>query len=154
GDTPSPLQLAAVAAYFPLYSLPGADALLRSQWPEPVKELLVQQIQEPREEQEYRSSMPRLTAISNGVSVLVKGQYEENPYPRWVNPAPADNPITVETYLQRFAPGDRGVEKSATVDVLMAGCGTGQEAIESARQFSDVRLLAIDLSLTSLGYAK
>ncbi len=41
-----------------------------------------------------------------------------------------------------------------TVDVLIAGCGTGQHAIETAQRFSGARVLAIDLSLTSLAYAK
>jgi SAM-dependent methyltransferase len=37
---------------------------------------------------------------------------------------------------------------------LVAGCGTGQETIEIARQFPKSRILAIDLSLSSLCYAK
>src|SRR5262245_40965967 len=40
------------------------------------------------------------------------------------------------------------------IDVLVAGCGTGRHPIEVARKYKDVRVLAIDLSLTSLCYAK
>ena len=39
------------------------------------------------------------------------------------------------------------------LDVLIAGCGTGQHAIENAPRFPGARTLAIDLSLTSLAYA-
>jgi SAM-dependent methyltransferase len=39
------------------------------------------------------------------------------------------------------------------VDVLIAGCGTGQHAIETAPRFSGARVLAVDLSRTSLAYA-
>jgi SAM-dependent methyltransferase len=37
--------------------------------------------------------------------------------------------------------------------VLIAGCGTGQQAILTAQQFAAVRMLAIDLSSASLAYA-
>ena len=37
--------------------------------------------------------------------------------------------------------------------MLIAGCGTGQHAIETAQRFAGARVLAIDLSRTSLGYA-
>src|SRR5262249_53363954 len=35
-----------------------------------------------------------------------------------------------------------------------AGCGTGRHPIEVARKYKDARVLAVDLSLTSLCYAK
>ena len=38
-------------------------------------------------------------------------------------------------------------------DILIAGCGTGQQSIGAAQRFPDARVLAIDLSLTSLAYA-
>ncbi len=38
--------------------------------------------------------------------------------------------------------------------MLVAGCGTGQHSIETARRFAGANVLAIDLSLTSLSYAR
>ena len=38
--------------------------------------------------------------------------------------------------------------------VLVAGCGTGQHAIQTALRFKNSRIVAIDLSLSSLAYAK
>jgi tetratricopeptide (TPR) repeat protein/2-polyprenyl-3-methyl-5-hydroxy-6-metoxy-1,4-benzoquinol methylase len=154
GKVPPELHLAAVAAYGPLEAVPGTECLLQRSWPEPVSALLVQQVQEPQEERRYRASMPRLTVINDRISVAVKGQYEDNPYPRWINPAPSGARVTVDTYLRRFAPAYRAPEEVSGSDLLFAGCGTGQEVIEAARYFSDVRILAIDLSLTSLAYAK
>jgi tetratricopeptide (TPR) repeat protein/2-polyprenyl-3-methyl-5-hydroxy-6-metoxy-1,4-benzoquinol methylase len=147
------LHLVAVAAYGPLEAVPGAERLLQRSWPEPVAALLVQQVQEPQQERKYRSSMPRLTAISDRVSVAVKEQYEENPYPRWIKPAPTGALMTVDAYLRRFAPTYRH-SGADHCDLLFAGCGTGQEVIECAQKFFDVRILAVDLSLTSLGYAQ
>ena len=40
-----------------------------------------------------------------------------------------------------------------SLDVLIAGCGTGQHAIETGRRFAGASVLAVDLSLTSLSYA-
>src|SRR6185312_7731228 len=40
------------------------------------------------------------------------------------------------------------------VDILVAGCGTGQHPIELALRLKDADVLAIDLSLASLAYAQ
>src|SRR5262249_61902411 len=39
------------------------------------------------------------------------------------------------------------------LDILVAGCGTGQHTLEAARRFAGAKVLAIDLSRTSLAYA-
>src|SRR5262245_7967604 len=93
------LSLIAVAAYFPLYSLPCAKSLLDGQWPPVVKDLLAQQISAPIEEGKLRSSMPVLTAINDSVSMQVRDQYEESPYPQWVKAAPGLNPMTVDEFI-------------------------------------------------------
>src|SRR5206468_9745575 len=40
------------------------------------------------------------------------------------------------------------------LNILIAGCGTGRHAIETARLHADAKVLAVDLSLASLSYAK
>lgn len=42
---------------------------------------------------------------------------------------------------------------SRDLDILIAGCGTGRETIETAQRFAASRVLSVDLSLTSLSYA-
>jgi SAM-dependent methyltransferase len=39
-------------------------------------------------------------------------------------------------------------------EILIAGCGTGQQSIETALRFPQARILALDLSLASLAYAQ
>jgi ubiquinone/menaquinone biosynthesis C-methylase UbiE len=39
-------------------------------------------------------------------------------------------------------------------DILIAGCGTGAHSIETAQRFPDAQVLAIDISRTSLAYAR
>jgi 2-polyprenyl-3-methyl-5-hydroxy-6-metoxy-1,4-benzoquinol methylase len=146
----------AVAAYFPLGSLPAAGRLLDTKWPEPLMAVLVQQILEPKEEQQLRATIPRLTAIEDEVSGFVQKQYEENPYPRWVIAAPALEAKDIDEYLSQKFPlsSFKRQGKSGPIDVLVAGCGTGQHSIEVAQKFQGAKVLAIDLSISSLSYAK
>ncbi len=146
----------AVAAYFPLHSLPLASRLLDKPWPDAVGAVLTQQIREPDEERQYRDAIPRLTTIEDDVSLLVQRQYEENPYPRWIKAAPADKPTTIEEFLRQRFPSVpfRALNKRGPIDILIAGCGTGQHSIGTAQRFPNARVLAVDLSLTSLCYAK
>lgn len=150
------LWLLAVASYFPLGSLPLAARLLETQWPEAVAAVLEQQVLEPEEERQLRATIPRLTPIDNAVSLLVQSQYEENPYPRWVKAGPAGKAWRVVDYLCQKYPlaALERHDKGGSIDVLIAGCGTGQHAIQSAQQFPGAKVLAVDLSLSSLGYAK
>jgi Tfp pilus assembly protein PilF/2-polyprenyl-3-methyl-5-hydroxy-6-metoxy-1,4-benzoquinol methylase len=150
------LWVLTVAAYFPLGSLPLTTRLLDTQWPKAVTAVLVQQVREPEEERQLRATIPRLTRIEDEVSRLVQNQYEENPYPRWVKAEPAGNPNSVVGFLgERFPLSSfKRHGRSEIVEFLIAGCGTGQHAIETARRFKDARVLAVDLSLSSLSYAK
>jgi tetratricopeptide (TPR) repeat protein/SAM-dependent methyltransferase len=151
-----PLWIVALASYFPLFSLPAADALAARRWPDSVNELVTQQIREPREEQRLRASIPRLTTIDDDVSLKVRDMYEENPYPRWIKVAPTESRKPLEIFLRnRFAvlpPGTVG--RKAPLEILIGGCGTGRQAVEMAQRFENAKVLAIDLSLASLAYAK
>jgi tetratricopeptide (TPR) repeat protein/2-polyprenyl-3-methyl-5-hydroxy-6-metoxy-1,4-benzoquinol methylase len=154
GTSISEPWLVAVAAYFPLASLPAANLLVERSWSASVAELVARQVRDVEEEQQLQTSVPRFTSIEDEVSLVVKQQYEENPYPRWMKAAPVGKSTTINAYLRsQFPAVDLGNPKRAA-EILIAGCGTGQHSIETARRFADARVLAIDLSLTSLCYAK
>jgi SAM-dependent methyltransferase len=117
--------------------------------------LLARQLGEPLQERRLRASIAVLTPIENPVSQAVRRQYEENPYPRWTKAAPPPRPLPFEQHLRRRLPGARFRSLGrAQIEVLIAGCGTGQHAIETAQRFAGAQVLAVDLSLTSLAYAK
>jgi tetratricopeptide (TPR) repeat protein/SAM-dependent methyltransferase len=142
-DDPIPaIWLAAVGAYFPLHTVKNAAALLARSWPQSVEALLVQQIKEPAEEHRLRFATPALTTIDGDVSRIVREQYEENPYPRWSRAGPPVLPPILES------------RPTPVGDVLIAGCGTGFFTLDFARAAPTARFLAIDLSLSSLSYAK
>jgi len=151
----TPMQLLLMAAYIPLHTLAHAERLLERSWPAPVEAVLTQQLREPLLEQRLRADIPRLTRIENPVSRAVQDQYEENPYPRWVRPAP-ETPNTITNFLSSKFPLARFERPAAGAlkDILIAGCGTGQASIAKARRFGAANMLAVDLSLASLGYAR
>lgn len=148
-------QLLAAAMYRPLHALAGVDAIVDKPWPKAVRDVLTQQVIEPRRERELRATISRVTAIDDAVSLRVQQQYEENPYPRWVRAGAPPPPATIDTYLQQRFPGApiRPLNVEAAPAILIAGCGTGRSAIEFAQHFPDAKLLAADLSGASLSYA-
>ena len=151
-----PLLLLATAAFFPLYTLRDASRLLDSNCPAPIGLVLRQQILEPLEEHALRTGIKSLTPIAAGVSEEVRSQYEDNPYPRWVKlPRHEYSPCFNEVLRSSlpFAPFTPMPDDSAP-QALIAGCGTGSHPILTAQRFRGVRVLAIDLSLSSICYAK
>jgi len=149
GAAITPLTLAVVAAYFPLHAMPMAEALLRRDWPATVAGLLQVQLREPLEEVGERAAIATLAPIKNSVSLQVMRQYEENPYPRWTI-----NPLNVFAADQARGRTIPTAERQAELDILIAGCGTGLHAVQIAQVYPNARLLGVDVSLTSLAYAR
>ena len=150
----SPISLAVLASYLPLHSLAGADKLASQSWPDPVASLVGQQITDHRDELALRPAIERLTGIEDDVSEKVRAQYEENPYPRWSRVLAETQALPVDAYIgMRFPGAAYKPLGNRALDVLVAGCGTGQHAIQRAQQLQSANVLAIDLSLASLSYA-
>jgi tetratricopeptide (TPR) repeat protein/SAM-dependent methyltransferase len=148
-------RVVTAACYRPLHSIEFADKLLAMSWPEAVDGLLTQQLREPAAVARCRAAIPRLTAIDDAVSVSVRQQYEESPYPRWVKTPPVEAWATLDGYLRNLFPQAAFASTNKRDgEILIAGCGTGQQSIETARRFPHARVLAVDLSLASLAYAQ
>ncbi|HYD19752.1 MAG TPA: methyltransferase domain-containing protein [Patescibacteria group bacterium] len=105
--------------------------------------LVQQQISEPRDREKAAAGITAITPIDDVVSVKVREQYEESPYPRWKS---VPRNLTIEAVANDLRkPGAK---------ILIAGCGTGQEAAQIATVLPEAEILAVDLSLASLSYAK
>jgi SAM-dependent methyltransferase len=62
--------------------------------------------------------------------------------------------MSIDQYIRTQLPGaDHQNLGDRPINILIAGCGTGMHAIQRAQQFKNSNVLAIDLSLSSLGYA-
>ena len=146
----------AVACYVPLYSVLAAQSLLQRHWPLDVASVLKQQIQEPLDELALQASIPSLTSTENAVSLEVQRMYEENPYPRWVRLPKETYAQTLNARLRSLFPSGafRALVDDRSPEILIAGCGTGQHPIDTAQRMEGAKVLAIDLSMASLSYAK
>ncbi|MBV5307997.1 class I SAM-dependent methyltransferase [Chromatium okenii] len=152
----SALQVVTLAAYYPLDCLPTAMTLFERPSLTSLTAILIQHLREPQQQAEYRRHMPQLTPIESGISALVKNQYEENPYPRWVKTAAVTQSLTIDAFIRQQFPLVRfhPLRKQTNADILIAGCGTGLHSIDTALRFTDSQVLAIDFSLASLSYAQ
>ena len=117
--------------------------------------VIQRQVVEPLEEQKLKVAIPGLTPIDNSTSQAVRQQYEENPYPRWRRRGGSGQGQPIHTALQlRFPHRTFPVHAAESPDILIAGCGTGSDAVQVIQSFKNAKALAIDMSLTSLAYAK
>ena len=147
--------VATLAMYRPLHAMSGVDALLaREPTSAGVGRLLHRSVCNVIEERRLRSGVRAVGAITETVSQAVRAQYEENPYPRWLS-FDRMPPVSAAEWIESEVPGlQTPTELSAALRLLVAGCGTGIEALGLATQIVGVQVKAVDLSLSSLAYAQ
>ena len=117
-------------------------------------DLINLQIKEPLKEKELLNSIKSLKKISNNVSIKVRKQYEENPYPRWRYTYPNIPTKFLSQLNYQIKPNKIETNnKFDNPEVLIAGCGTGSHVF-STKNYLNANILAVDLSLKSLAYAK
>jgi tetratricopeptide (TPR) repeat protein len=155
------LRLAIFGMYFPLYKLEGSRKLLEIRaeaFSDRIRGLVKRLLLDHATEAAIKPEIVSATPIHDTISLLVQSQYEQSPYPRWLD-ATILPPRPLSSYLKQLFPhfqlpefvnsylGDRNLQ------VLVAGCGTGAQPVSIATRFPDVDVLAVDLSLSSLAYA-
>ena len=152
-DTVPTFRVALLAAYFPLVKTGlgvYADSMATASGH--LKRLVDVQIRAPLTEQSLMQEIQSLTVIDDGVSSSVRTQYEENPYPRWVD-AGYQSAVSLKARLSAMFRQFAG-DVARAPRVLVAGCGTGRHAINCAQGYLDAHITALDLSLVSLSYGK
>jgi SAM-dependent methyltransferase len=149
-------KLATFSMYQPLHTLDGVWELLKipeNNWLFPIKTLIKSQLKDYQEEQEIKTTIKCITNQFDGVSLAVKTQYEENPYPRWLS-VNLNFPQNLSSYLGYLLPQVKLPDfTEKPIKILEAGCGTGRQAIGWASLLNDTEILAIDLSACSIAYA-
>ena len=150
---PDPKAVLAIAAFKALNNYDWCYSLVVD---DTIREVFTRQVSEPNEEKALKLNFHTLEDITDNVSSIVRGQYEENPYPRWINlglhfRSKDISTVIEEINLKIFC---HKIKKTKNPNILIAGCGTGQHSISTATRFSGSKVLAIDLSLSSLAYSK
>lgn len=158
GEEPNdPARIAILACYVPLLEwerAAEATALASDLNHSGLSKLVLQQVLEPRRELDFQEVIPVFRTIQDEVSLAVRRQYEEHPYPRWVstfqrNPAPVSD-IVQSAGVSEPLPG---LSSMTAPRILVAGCGTGKHLMEVAFRYRDATVTGLDLSLSSLGFA-
>jgi tetratricopeptide (TPR) repeat protein len=157
-QTLSVQEAALIAAYEPLYRMdPERIRIIRDKLTGEAlsRELIREQIEEPMEERALASGISSITAIEHAISLAVREQYEDNPYPRW---GPVGRLVTrpIASVLTGLFPFLSGCDRRwpDAPEILVAGCGTGHQSVATAQRFQRCRVTAIDLSLSSLAFAQ
>lgn len=145
-----------LACYVPLASLRCAGELAVSdttRWSPKSQQLLAHALLDPLEERAIKGEIESLGTIDDPTSTAVRAQYEESPYPRWLNVGNPDENDLISTLRARFPHFMPPDFLTGGARILVAGCGTGEEAIRLAIANPDSEVLAVDLSSRSLAYA-
>jgi len=147
-------SIALVAAYRPLHEVLGDPPAPNSDAFSALDFLLRQQVAEPRRERALQEQIAVLTPPATALSKRVRTQYETFPYPRWFaveggRPRPFKQVIKERFPTVQF----RDLPENG-VDVLLPGCGTGHQIAQVRSVFQNARITALDLSLTSLSFAR
>lgn len=150
-------RCALLAMIEPLLDVEGGESLARWErdaWGEPLWFLIERTVCEPLVERALQGELDTLGAIEDRTSRAVREQYEEHPYPRWLE-LPRREPVSYRDYLgNRFPHFAPPAFLDQPLQVLAAGCGTGQEAVAIAAGRSGCQVLGLDLSARSLAYAR
>jgi 2-polyprenyl-3-methyl-5-hydroxy-6-metoxy-1,4-benzoquinol methylase len=101
-----------------------------------------------------RSAAPKSDgdAVADAVTQAVTKLYEGWPFPAWRR-ITVGNPTRLPDEIRKLDPeGPNSIPADA--NVLIAGCGTGREAATVALTYPEATVTAIDLSESSLDYAR
>ena len=147
------LEILILSCYSPLYSFDWCKKINPSNQ---LEEIFILQYRNYNEENKHIKKIKSIRTINDSVSIKVKKQYEENPYPRWTNLGLSIEPRAIKDVVGDINL-DVDLEKinfSKNVEILIAGSGTGQHAITTASKYKNAEIFALDLSFKSLAYGK
>ena len=147
------LDILILSCYCPLYSFDWCKKINPSK---ELEETFILQYKNYNEEKKYSKKITSITNINDSVSIKVKNQYEENPYPRWTNLGLSVEPRAIKEVIsdKNLDLDLKKINFSKDIEILIAGCGTGQHAITTASKYKNAKIFALDLSFNSLAYAK
>ena len=153
GQQPNPQFILCLASYKALHEYEWISFLRINN---NIADVFTMHVMEPMQEKKIKTYIPVLENITNKVSSNVRAQYEINPYPRWINTCLTLKPLSIsgvinEVDLRTF---NKKINDIKNPNILIGGCGTGEHSTNSAIRFQNSNVLAIDLSLSSLAYAK
>jgi len=124
-----------------------------------VENLIKMQLKDFLEEDKLKKNIKSIKKIKDKISLKVQLQYESNPYPRWtkenIEAYSTNTEIIESNYLTRISndifPNILKNFKKIN-KILIAGCGTGRQAIAAAVADPKSDVHAVDISKSSISY--
>ena len=149
----SELDILCLSFYEPLTNFSWSNKIKFS---DKLKEIFELHLNQNKIENRISKSIKSISKVKDQVSIKVKKQYEENPYPRWENLGLSIEPREIKDVINDsdLNLDLKKITFSDSPEILIAGCGTGQHAITTASKYKKSKILALDLSFKSLSYAK
>jgi SAM-dependent methyltransferase len=97
-----------------------------------------------------RDALPSLTPIDEQTDETE----QQGPSPRWIKATSTLQPRSLPDVVQGYLPFARPLprDEAANPEVLIAGCGSGESAIEAALSYRNARVLAVDENAENLAY--
>jgi len=121
--------------------------------PRALRELVGWRIEEQAELRNRAATLERLGAVTDPTSCKVAAQYESSPYPRWTSTPLLRNGQFL-SHLETYFSSRQLAFAKRPFEVLVAGCGTGKQAVSAAFDYGpEARVLGLDISTMSLAYA-
>jgi len=147
------LEILILSCYSPLYSFDWCKKINPSN---ELRETFILQYRNYNEEKKYTQKIKSISEINDKISIKVRNQYEDNPYPRWTNLGLSIEPRVINEVIEdiNLNIDPKKLNFSKDIKILIAGCGTGQHAITTASKYKNAEIFALDLSFNSLSYAK
>ena len=121
--------------------------------------LLNLQFKELNYEKIISRGIRKIGNIKDSISKEVKKQYELNPYPRWrYNSCARENKLNFLSVINseiypNVIKSNSSQLNNKKINILIVGCGTGIQILEASR-YNNCEITAIDLSNSSISYAK
>ena len=156
GDFEASRRFLLHALYRPLTEIvapPLTPAEARRLKPRTLRDTIVPHLDARERQRAFALEIPTLKPVADATSRKVASQYEAAPYPRWQSLHRSQAGMLKSALSRHFNP-DRLAFMDGSFDVLIAGCGTGQQALQTSTAYGpQARLIGLDLSIASLGYA-
>jgi len=155
-DNNNKKYISAICMYESLYDLHKKNNINinSSDYKDVFSKLIELQLDDNLAEEKLYHSISCQTKIKDETSLIVQKQYEGNPYPVWQTLSVRQPESIAEIIRPVQAYSDNIKVISNDPEVLIAGCGTGSHALQSAMRIKHKTITAIDLSRRSLAFAK
>jgi len=145
-----------LAMYVSLYDLHKNNGfnINTANYGETYGKLIKLQLDDNLVEDQLNKNLECVSEINNETSLIVQSQYESNPYPVWQTLS-ANQPEPIVRIIQAVTSYSDNIRIDFnSPEILIAGCGTGSHAIQSAMRIQHKTMTAVDLSRRSLAFAK